>query len=84
MSTLHDLGVGKDPKTLKHLAHTMTFELFGGFLAYDHLYAVSYPSVDDALIGEVVELKVPSSTPPSSTPGTLSQLQCSSSTSRHI
>jgi hypothetical protein len=54
-SMLHDLGVSKDPVTLKHPAHTMSFELFGGFLAYDHLHALNYPSVDDAFIGDVVQ-----------------------------
>jgi hypothetical protein len=54
-SMLHDLGVSKDPVTLEHPAHTMTFELFGGFLAYDHLHTVNYPSVDDTFIGDVVQ-----------------------------
>jgi hypothetical protein len=54
-SMLHDLGVSKDPVTLEHPAHTMTFELFGGFLAYDHLHAIKYPSVDNAFIGDVVQ-----------------------------
>jgi hypothetical protein len=54
-SMLHDLGLSKDTVTLKHPAHTMSFELFGGFLAYDHLHAVKYPSVSNAFIGDVVQ-----------------------------
>jgi hypothetical protein len=57
-SMMHDLGLSKDPVTLEHHAHTMSFELFGAFLAYDHLHTVNYPSVDDAFIGDVVQSTV--------------------------
>jgi hypothetical protein len=54
-SMLHDLGLSEDPVTLEHPAHTMSFEIFGGFLGYEHLHAVNYPSVDNVFIGDVVQ-----------------------------
>lgn len=37
---LHDLGLSKDVEALAHPANAMSFELHGGFMAYDHLHAV--------------------------------------------
>jgi hypothetical protein len=54
-SILHDTGLTRDNKTLENPAHTMTFEIFGAFLAYDHLHAVEYPSTSDQFIGDVAQ-----------------------------
>jgi hypothetical protein len=52
---LHDTGLTRDKKTLKNPAHTMTFEVFGALLAYEHLHTVKYPSTNDQFIGVVTQ-----------------------------
>ena len=52
---LHDLGLWKDEKALQHLAHTTSFEIFGGFLAYEHLKSTAYPGVGAPIVGDVIQ-----------------------------
>ncbi|KAJ8085668.1 hypothetical protein PM082_004486 [Marasmius tenuissimus] len=52
---LHDLGASKDNEVLQHLAHTTSFEIFGGFLAHDHLKSTAYPGVGAPIIGDVIQ-----------------------------
>ncbi|KAL0056870.1 hypothetical protein AAF712_016515 [Marasmius tenuissimus] len=52
---LHDLGLRKDEEALHHLAHTTSFEIFGGFLAYDHLKSTTYPGVGASIVGDVIQ-----------------------------
>jgi hypothetical protein len=42
---LHDLGLSKNAEALAHPANAMTFELHGGFMAYEHLHAAD-PTLD--------------------------------------
>jgi hypothetical protein len=59
---LHDLGTTRDPNTLSHPAHTMSFEFFSGFLAYDHLHSIKHAhkhpnavNLDDVFISDIVQ-----------------------------
>ncbi|KAK1233720.1 hypothetical protein PQX77_003107 [Marasmius sp. AFHP31] len=52
---LHDLGLRKDEEAFHHLAHTTSFEIFGGFLAYDHLKSTAYPGVGASIVGDVIQ-----------------------------
>lgn len=51
---LHDLGLTNDSNALAHPANAMSFEIAGGFLAYDHLHLV-YPAMDATKVGDVVQ-----------------------------
>ncbi|KAJ6577136.1 hypothetical protein B0H10DRAFT_2236107 [Mycena sp. CBHHK59/15] len=51
---LHDLGWSNSSEVLDHPSHAMTFELVGGFLAYEHLHAAA-PHLDAFQVGDVVE-----------------------------
>ncbi|KAJ7883554.1 hypothetical protein B0H14DRAFT_2702215 [Mycena olivaceomarginata] len=42
---LHDLGWSNNTEVLDHPAHAMTFELHGGFMAYEHLHTAA-PDLD--------------------------------------
>lgn len=42
---LHDLGLTKNAEALAHPANAMSFELHGGFMAYDHLHTAD-PTLD--------------------------------------
>lgn len=52
---LHDLGLRRDEEALQHLARTTSFEIFGGFLAHDHLKATAYPGVGAPIVGDVIQ-----------------------------
>ncbi|KAK1225753.1 hypothetical protein PQX77_011296 [Marasmius sp. AFHP31] len=52
---LHDVGLTKNEEALQHLAHTTSFEIFGGFLAHDHLRSTAYPGVGAPIIGDVIQ-----------------------------
>ncbi|KAJ7121085.1 hypothetical protein C8R44DRAFT_877394 [Mycena epipterygia] len=51
---LHDLGLSKDAEALAHPANAMSFELHGGFMAYDHLHAVD-PTLNAIQVGDIVQ-----------------------------
>ncbi|KAJ6597462.1 hypothetical protein DFH09DRAFT_1272175 [Mycena vulgaris] len=51
---LHDLGLSKNPEALAHPANAMTFELHGGFMAYEHLHAAD-PKLDAVQVGDIVQ-----------------------------
>ncbi|KAJ7443917.1 hypothetical protein B0H11DRAFT_2090201 [Mycena galericulata] len=51
---LHDLGLTKDTEALAHPANAMSFELHGGFMAYEHLHAVD-PTLDPVQVGDIVQ-----------------------------
>ncbi|KAK7042207.1 hypothetical protein R3P38DRAFT_2511239 [Favolaschia claudopus] len=51
---LHDLGLTKSPEALAHPANAMTFELHGGFMAYDHLHSAD-PRLDPVQVGDIVQ-----------------------------
>ncbi|KAJ6550174.1 hypothetical protein B0H19DRAFT_1237182 [Mycena capillaripes] len=53
-SLLHDLGWSNNTEVVKHPAHAMTFELHGGFMAYEHLHAAA-PNLDAFQVGDIVE-----------------------------
>ncbi|KAJ7481937.1 hypothetical protein FB451DRAFT_1444720 [Mycena latifolia] len=53
-SLLHDLGWSTTPEARAHPAHAMTFELHGGFMAYEHLHATA-PALDAHQVGDIVE-----------------------------
>ncbi|KAJ7481947.1 hypothetical protein FB451DRAFT_1171075 [Mycena latifolia] len=53
-SLLHDLGWSSTPEAGAHPAHVMTFELHGGFMAYEHLHATA-PDLDAHQVGDIVE-----------------------------
>ncbi|KAJ8085665.1 hypothetical protein PM082_004483 [Marasmius tenuissimus] len=52
---LHDLGTTKNEEALQHLAHTTSFEIFGSFLAHDHLKSTAYPGVGAPIVGDVIQ-----------------------------
>ncbi|KAL0058577.1 hypothetical protein AAF712_014740 [Marasmius tenuissimus] len=52
---LHDVGLTKNEEAHQHLAHTTSFEIFGGFLAHDHLKSTAYPGVGTPIIGDVIQ-----------------------------
>jgi cyanamide hydratase family protein with HD domain len=51
---MHDLGWTTHPDGLDHPAHAMSFELFGGIMAYDCLHAVD-PALDAHQVGDIVQ-----------------------------
>ncbi|KAJ7492959.1 hypothetical protein B0H11DRAFT_975469 [Mycena galericulata] len=51
---LHDLGWMNTTEGLSDPAHTMTFELHGAFMAYEHLHAVA-PTYSDYQVGDIVQ-----------------------------
>ncbi|KAJ7492958.1 hypothetical protein B0H11DRAFT_2228283 [Mycena galericulata] len=51
---LHDLGWTNTTEGLSDRAHTMTFELHGAFLAYEHLNAIA-PTFSDSQVGDIVQ-----------------------------
>ncbi|KAJ7492961.1 hypothetical protein B0H11DRAFT_2191039 [Mycena galericulata] len=51
---LHDLGWTNTTEGLSDPAHTMTFELHGAFMAYEHLHAVA-PRYSDYQVGDIVQ-----------------------------
>ncbi|KAJ7261072.1 hypothetical protein C8J57DRAFT_1232627 [Mycena rebaudengoi] len=51
---LHDLGWTSGPESVAHPAHAMSFEIFGGILAYDHLHAAA-PALDAHQVGDIVQ-----------------------------
>ncbi|KAF9074177.1 hypothetical protein BDP27DRAFT_1317427 [Rhodocollybia butyracea] len=51
---MHDLGITNNTEALAHPAHAMSFELWGAFMAYDHLHE-SHPELDAAQVGDVAE-----------------------------
>ncbi|KAJ7481927.1 hypothetical protein FB451DRAFT_1444687 [Mycena latifolia] len=51
---LHDLGWSEIPEGREHPAHGMTFELHGGFMAYEHLHATA-PALNAQQVGDIVE-----------------------------
>jgi hypothetical protein len=51
---LHDLGWSTTTQAIHHPAHAMTFELHGGFMAYEHLHAAA-PGLDAHQVGDIVE-----------------------------
>ncbi|KAJ7853388.1 hypothetical protein B0H13DRAFT_1904116 [Mycena leptocephala] len=53
-SLLHDVGFSALPEATTHPTHTMTFELHGGFMAYEHLRAAA-PALDADQLGDIVQ-----------------------------
>ncbi|KAJ7860143.1 hypothetical protein B0H13DRAFT_1901118 [Mycena leptocephala] len=53
-SLLHDVGFSTLPEATTHPTHTMTFELHGGFMAYEHLRAAA-PALDAHQLGDIVQ-----------------------------
>ncbi|KAF7292494.1 hypothetical protein MKEN_01473600 [Mycena kentingensis (nom. inval.)] len=51
---LHDLGWTQTQEGLAHPAHTMTFELFGGIRAYEHLLD-KVPSLNGTEVSDIVQ-----------------------------
>ncbi|KAJ6597531.1 hypothetical protein DFH09DRAFT_82319 [Mycena vulgaris] len=51
---LHDLGWTTTAEGRAHPAHTMTFELHGGIMAYEHLRAAA-PALDAQQVGDIVQ-----------------------------
>ncbi|KAJ7734747.1 hypothetical protein DFH07DRAFT_118031 [Mycena maculata] len=51
---LHDLGLSNTTEALENPAHAMTFELHGGFMAYEHLHAAA-PTLDAYQVSDIVE-----------------------------
>ncbi|KAJ7036172.1 hypothetical protein C8F04DRAFT_1096355 [Mycena alexandri] len=51
---LHDIGWSNATVVVTHPAHAMTFELHGGFMAYEHLHAAA-PNLDPFQVGDIVE-----------------------------
>ncbi|KAF7328837.1 hypothetical protein MVEN_02513100 [Mycena venus] len=51
---LHDLAWGNTTESTQHPAHAMTFELHGGFMAYEHLHAEA-PSLNADQVGDIVQ-----------------------------
>ncbi|KAJ6482465.1 hypothetical protein C8R45DRAFT_1099751 [Mycena sanguinolenta] len=51
---LHDLGFSNTSEAPNNPAHAMTFELHGGFMAYDHLHAAA-PNLDAYQVGDIVQ-----------------------------
>ncbi|KAJ7264382.1 hypothetical protein C8J57DRAFT_1718754 [Mycena rebaudengoi] len=51
---LHDLGLTLGPDSVAHPAHAMSFEIFGGIMAYDHLHATA-PRLDAHQVGDIVQ-----------------------------
>ncbi|KAJ6527622.1 hypothetical protein DFH09DRAFT_1186586 [Mycena vulgaris] len=51
---LHDLGWTTTPEGRAHPAHAMTFELYGGIMAYEHLHAAA-PTLDAQQVGDIVQ-----------------------------
>ncbi|KAF7342163.1 hypothetical protein MVEN_01804100 [Mycena venus] len=51
---MHDLGLTCHPDRTAHRAHAMSFELFGGIMAYDCLHAVD-PTLDANQVGDIVQ-----------------------------
>ncbi|KAJ7603516.1 hypothetical protein DFH06DRAFT_366912 [Mycena polygramma] len=51
---LHDLGLTKNEEALKHPANAMSFELHGGFMAYEHLHTAD-PTLDAVQVGDIVQ-----------------------------
>ncbi|KAJ7318955.1 hypothetical protein DFH08DRAFT_819402 [Mycena albidolilacea] len=51
---LHDLGWSNSTEVLNHPAHAMTFELHGGFMAYEHLHTAA-PDLDADQVGDIVQ-----------------------------
>ncbi|KAJ6482409.1 hypothetical protein C8R45DRAFT_1215216 [Mycena sanguinolenta] len=51
---LHDLGWSNTSEALHNPAHAMTFELHGGFMAYEHLHAAA-PNLDAYQVGDIVQ-----------------------------
>ncbi|KAJ7264374.1 hypothetical protein C8J57DRAFT_1718750 [Mycena rebaudengoi] len=51
---LHDLGWTAEPEGMAHPAHAMSFEIFGGIMAYDHLHATD-PKLDANQVGDIVQ-----------------------------
>jgi cyanamide hydratase family protein with HD domain len=51
---LHDLGWTPGPDSVTHPAHAMSFEIFGGIMAYDHLHAAA-PALDAHQVGDIVQ-----------------------------
>ncbi|KAJ7605691.1 hypothetical protein DFH06DRAFT_1149490 [Mycena polygramma] len=50
---LHDITWGNSTEVTEHPAHAMTFELQGGFMAYEHLHAAA-PNLDAQQVGDIV------------------------------
>ncbi|KAJ7210960.1 hypothetical protein C8J57DRAFT_1200492 [Mycena rebaudengoi] len=53
-SILHDLGWTPGPDSVTHPARAMSFEIFGGIMAYDFLHATS-PRLDAHQVGDIVQ-----------------------------
>ncbi|KAF7330094.1 hypothetical protein MKEN_00273800 [Mycena kentingensis (nom. inval.)] len=51
---LHDLGWTQSKEGLSHPAHTMSFELFGGIRAYEHLFD-KVPSLNGTEVSDIVQ-----------------------------
>ncbi|KAJ7759699.1 hypothetical protein B0H14DRAFT_3596046, partial [Mycena olivaceomarginata] len=51
---MHDLGWTSHPEGLNHPARKMSFEIFGGIMAYDFLRAVD-PTLDAEQVGDIVQ-----------------------------
>ncbi|KAE9390417.1 hypothetical protein BT96DRAFT_925906 [Gymnopus androsaceus JB14] len=51
---MHDLGVTNNTEALTHPAHAMSFELWGAFMAYDHLHE-ALPELNAVQVGDVTE-----------------------------
>ncbi|KAF7342144.1 hypothetical protein MVEN_01802100 [Mycena venus] len=51
---LHDLGLTKNEEALRHPANAMSFELHGGFMAYEHLHSVD-PTLNPVQVGDIVQ-----------------------------
>ncbi|KAJ7847804.1 hypothetical protein B0H14DRAFT_3674664 [Mycena olivaceomarginata] len=64
---MHDLGWTSHPDGLNHPARKMSFEIFGGIMAYDFLRAVD-PTLDAEQVGDIVQ-SIMLHTPPNIPPG---------------
>ncbi|KAJ7264404.1 hypothetical protein C8J57DRAFT_1625058 [Mycena rebaudengoi] len=51
---LHDLGWTPGPDSIAHPARAMSFEIFGGIMAYDHLHSAA-PKLDAHQVGDIVQ-----------------------------
>ncbi|KAJ7321856.1 hypothetical protein DFH08DRAFT_941786 [Mycena albidolilacea] len=51
---MHDIGWTSHPDGLNHPARKMSFEIFGGIMAYDFLHAVD-PTLDAEQVGDIVQ-----------------------------
>ncbi|KAE9386720.1 hypothetical protein BT96DRAFT_1026129 [Gymnopus androsaceus JB14] len=51
---MHDVGVTNNTEALTHPAHAMSFELWGAFMAYDHLHE-TLPELNAVQVGDITE-----------------------------